>query len=603
MGVRTPSGSKRLTLEADATVADLYLAAAGILESGTEFTLLNGGKALSPSDAKAALADAGIKPGTLLTVRVAESDAAQEAKAKIQREHSLDEVDLTLYAMDGMIKRPPDSAFCRHPIGQMCAHCTPLEPWDPAILSAKDPPIKFLSFHAHLRKLDSGADRGRYTTLPDLKCTAFPPWPKDMSLHALPGTITLKRQKYRHVDYMQFENPRTLDTFIDYWRQTGLQRAGYLYGRYEPYDQVPLGIRAVVTAIYEPPQTATPTGLELLPDPQKELVDATARALGLVEVGWCFTDLVQGSEGIETTRGISQTNDDICELSSTEVLHAAHLQLQHPNVVPARYGATGGHFGSKYVTLVITGKENGVHLRAYQATHQAMCMVRDNVLGVACPSRVSVRPPSDQQFVPDVMFALKDEYGNEVKQTARPSFPVEFLLTDLQVGGHADSDYARFAVSGAAFVPCNRALLKTANAAAVRAHMDQEGELMGKLSDFQLLLFLATDEMCAPVVREALPDLLECVKTQNADNAAAWAQNGHWQTLLMLGQEQAAAAAIEASGGMHSGNNGGGAAATAAGGGGGELGGAGGTGWQCKHCTMWNKEGTDTCHMCSLPRS
>lgn len=76
----------------------------------------------------------------------------------------------------------------------MCTHCTPLEPWDPVLLNRRDPPIKFLSFHAYLRELDSGADRGRFTVLPDMVCTARPPWPKDMSLHALPPTILLSRQ-------------------------------------------------------------------------------------------------------------------------------------------------------------------------------------------------------------------------------------------------------------------------------------------------------------------------------------------------------------------------------------------------------------------------
>ena len=63
-----------------------------------------------------------------------------------------------------------------------------------------------------------------------------------------------RAQKYRHVDYVQFENRQLVERFLDYWRRTGDQRMGYLYGRYEPHKDMPLGIRAVVSAIYEPLQ-------------------------------------------------------------------------------------------------------------------------------------------------------------------------------------------------------------------------------------------------------------------------------------------------------------------------------------------------------------
>lgn len=104
--------------------------------------------------------------------------------------------------------------------------------------------------------------------------------------------MTLNQQKYRHVDAVLFENSQIVNRFLDFWRQSLLQRVGILLGRYEPYNEVPLGICARVAAIYEPPQNSARDGFELLDDPHEKTVDKLCEKLGLRRVGWIFCDLL-----------------------------------------------------------------------------------------------------------------------------------------------------------------------------------------------------------------------------------------------------------------------------------------------------------------------
>ncbi|EFA08302.2 Nuclear protein localization protein 4 homolog-like Protein [Tribolium castaneum] len=319
-----------------------------------------------------------------------------------------DPVDLQLYKLDGKIERKQDPKLCRHNSNSRCVHCSALEPYDEAYLREHN--VKHLSFHAYLRKMTSGVDKGKFLALEDISCRIkngckdHPPWPKGICSKCQPNAITLNRQVYRHVDNVAFENKDLVERFLNYWRSTGHQRIGFLYGNYEIHNDVPLGIRANVVAIYEPPQESSRDSIHLLRDDKEEIVEELAQNLGLRRVGWIFTDLIPEDVQKGTVKHLRHINSHF--LSAEECIMAGHFQNMYPN--PCRF-ASGGYFGSKIVTVCVTGdKTNQVHMEGYQVSNQCMALVRDNCLLPTkdAPELGYVRESSDKQFVPDVYYKV-----------------------------------------------------------------------------------------------------------------------------------------------------------------------------------------------------
>lgn len=110
------------------------------------------------------------------------------------------------------------------------------------------------------------------------------------------------------------------------------------------------GIRARVAAIYEPPQECSRDSVRLAHDEHAATVEELARRLGLRRVGWLFTDLLpreRAAATVECLRGV-----DTHFLSAQECIMAGHFQNLHPS---ACRHASSGYFGSKFVTVCVTG--------------------------------------------------------------------------------------------------------------------------------------------------------------------------------------------------------------------------------------------------------
>lgn len=446
----------------------------------------------------------------------------------------LDPIDEYLSKQSGLIRNSKTS--CKHTGKEACINCLPIQPFDQQYLTEQK--IKHMSFHAYLRKLTQGVNKGKYAPLENISCRIRPgcpghkPWPEGICTKCQPSAITLNRQTYRHVDNIIFENPSIVDNFLDYWRKSGHQRCGLLFGSYVPHDGVPLGIKANVVAIYEPPQENSTDHIQLLPDPHSETVEEVAKDLNLVCVGWIFTDLLakdMHNGTVQHTRG-----SETYFLTAHECIQAGYFQNRYPN--PCHL-SSDGYFGSKFGTVCVTGdKSNQVHMEGYQVSNQCMALVHDNCIipTIDAPELGYIKKSSSTQYVPDVYYKEIDEYKNEKTQLARP-LPIEYLLVDVPVSTPMTPTRTFNQIENRKPFPIeNRGEQDFAALQTYLSQFDLDSQFKEAICDFHLLLYLRHQEIVP--MSQSIRSLLKAIGAQDAVQIINWKESEQWRTIEQIYQ-------------------------------------------------------------------
>ena len=494
--LNTPKGIKRIQFETSSGISQLKKTVAEMLDLE-----MGNFEIYTEQNHKTILSDLStLENGSMIYIKDFQQQEKVQKQEMLSASQREDDIDVILSKQDGWIQRERDDKLCQHNKNAKCNWCMPIPPWEILNIDPwKEKEIHHIPLHSYFKQIDYLKKEMTGLTMPNYApkplCRNHEPYPAGICTECAPSAVRLNTQKWRAVDYLGAEDQKIIGAIISAWQSTGMPKCGWMYGQYEPYSAVPLGIQATLKAIYEPPQRIVKGEAILDEDPDEELVDEVAHLLGLKKIGYIWVDIQSDKK---TGKVMEHRKNG--EFWSYELIRAAKMQNAFPNVCKK---SAEGVFGSKFVSAVITGQDDNIQVFAKQVSNQAMSLVRDQVIVASSTdlSKMKVRKAADTRVVPDVMYTTQNEYDREVVVKADPYFPSDFLVIPVPSGSGASKGSAAMKIE----FPIENRLDKAQSLSILKDHVDQyRSNLSFGLNDFHLLVFFAKQVRNNAVVKKVV---------------------------------------------------------------------------------------------------
>jgi len=248
-----------------------------------------------------------------------------------------------------------------------------------------------------------------------------------------------------------------------------------------------------------------------------------------------FTDLTD--DGTAQGTVVCKRHINSYYLSSTDVYQASLFQNLHKS--PSKWSETGV-FGSKFITCVISGDEEGhIAVTAYQTSNTAMAMVQADIITPSTdPGIMLVNEEAPGRYIPEVFYRRINEYGANVQENAKPAFPVDYLLVTLTHGFRTEGE-GMFSASkeGVAFPVENRQgigvtqdIKDIARQVGVSGKQSETRGLFA-VSDFHLLAYLYALGVLA---EDDWAILVKTATKRMVEDGMKLLETPGWQTLMEI---------------------------------------------------------------------